>query len=76
MHSYLAQRSGKIEEEALHLLLSRLLSDSQAIKRTLDFLLQGQSDLPEPMITLNAVRDFVEQTKEITVHDLFFVGKA
>ncbi|NIZ18534.1 DNA polymerase III subunit delta [Entomospira culicis] len=72
VHSYLAQRSGKIEEEALHLLLSRLLSDSQAIKRTLDFLLQGQSDLPEPMITLNAVRDFVEQTKEITVHDLFF----
>lgn len=69
---YVEKIGYSITEEALYLLVSRIESDTLTLKRTIDFLVNTVSVDVVKEITVQSVQDYVERSKEITVHDLFF----
>ncbi|NIZ46965.1 DNA polymerase III subunit delta [Entomospira nematocerorum] len=62
-----------ISEESIHLLLSRLDSDTQQLTRMIDFLVQVPENQQSQSITTKSIDDYVSQMREVSVHDLFGV---
>ncbi|NIZ40537.1 DNA polymerase III subunit delta [Entomospira entomophila] len=62
-----------IADETIELLLSRMDSDTQQLLRMLDFLVRVPENEQLHCISVESVRDYVSQMKEVNVHDLFYV---